>query len=276
MEPFGRLLRAGFRQLLAFSLLPLFVTAMHADVMTLTNQNSTVQLDPASQAGVYNWIIDGKNVVYQQWFWMRAGAATEEIPVDSSHLTLTGETAAGGHGLLGYAGSGYTVTFRFNLVGGGTGTNASDLSEIISLKNTSSIPLSLSFFQYANLEFSNGNDAVQFINPYSVQQTGGLIYLNETVVNPTGLVHHQADVYPNILNSLDDNSITNLDDADSASGDATWAFQWQQTLAPGGTFTITKDMNVSDPPPEVPEPQSFILLGTLITFVIYSIRKQTC
>lgn len=251
----------------------LFAYPLRADIMTLTNQNSSVQINPASQAGLDNWTVNGTNIMYQQWFWIRTGTATSEIPVDSSTLKLTAESALGGHGLLGYAASGYTVTMRFSLLGGSTGTDSSDLSEIISIKNTSATALALNFFQYANIAFSNGNDTVQFVSPDSVEQTGGGIWLNETVVNSNGLVHHQADVYPNILNSLDDNSITTLDDSNYATGDATWAFQWQQNLAPGGTFTITKDLNVSDPPPSVPEPASVILLGTLIAFVFFSARR---
>lgn len=262
--------------LLAF---PLFITPVRADnfpVMNLSSRNSSVQLNPNSQAGIYNWTVDGKDIMYQQWFWIRTGDSASELPVDSAHLQLLKESAAGGSGALLYKGSGYSVTIRFSLLGGADGSKASDLSEIISIKNTSSTALGINFFQYANIEFSKGDDTVQFLNPSTVQQSGGGVYLDETVVNSTGLVHHQADVYPAILNSLNDGSATTLNDSNYATGDATWGFQWQQMITPGNTFTITKDMNVSDPPPAVPEPTSVLLLGTLITFVACSARKRYC
>ena len=75
------------------------------------------------------------------------------------------------------------------------------------------------------------------------------------------------------MNSLDDNSITTLDDSNFATGDATWAFQLQQNIAPGNTFTINKDMNVVDPPPSVPEPDSILLLTTVVAGIgIFSRR----
>ena len=242
-----------------------------ADIMTLTNQNSTVHVDPTSQTGVYDWVIDGKNVLYQQWFWVRAGAQTNETPV-GSNLALLTEFASGGHGALVYSGQDYSVTIRFSLLGGATGSNAADLSEVVQIKNTGRAILPIDFFQYANIQFSSGNDAVQFLPPHSVQQTGGGIFLNETTASTTGLVHHQAGVYANILNSLNDNSITTLNDSNFAAGDAAWAFQWEQRLAPGQTFTINTDMNVVDPP--VPEPESILLLGTVLGAIFLLSRRR--
>jgi hypothetical protein len=158
------------------------------------------------------------------------------------------------------------------LLGGAPGSDASDLSELIQIKNTGGTTLPLDLFQYANIQFSNGSDVVQFLSPHSVQQTGGGIFLNETTASTAGLVHHQAGVYPNILNSLNDNSITTLNDSNSATGDAAWAFQWQQQLAPGQTFTVSTDMNVVDPP--VPEPESIFLLATVLAGIILLSRRR--
>ena len=141
--------------------------------MTLTNQNSTVLINPASQAGLYNWTVDGNNIMYQQWFWMRTGSQTQESPVDSSDLTLLAEFASGGHGALVYAGQGYSVTIRFSLLGGAAGSKASDLSEVISIKNTGSTTLPVDFFQYANMQFSKGSDTVQFLTPIRYNKAAG-------------------------------------------------------------------------------------------------------
>jgi len=272
MRPFPNITR-GLIQLLAAGFL-LGGHPVWADIMTLTSQNSVIKIDPNSQAGVYDWVVDGTDVMYQQWFLIRSGSDTHEYSVDSSNFNLTAESYSGGRGLLAYAGHGYTTTIRFSLLGGSPGSNAADLSEIISLKNTGTAALTLDFFQYANIMFSTGHDTVQFLNPYSVQQTAGGIYLNETVVNTNGLVHHEANVYPRVVNSLNDNSITTLSDSNYAAGDATWAFQWEKTIAPGSTFTITKDINVVDPPPSIPEPASVLLLGSVLAAVGFTFSRR--
>jgi hypothetical protein len=43
---------------------------------------------------------------------------------------------------------------------------------------------------------------------------------------------------------------------DSFTGDATYAYQWNQNLAPGGSFSMSTDRLVA-----VPEPGSMIALG---------------
>ena len=42
-----------------------------AQVVTLTDGNSLAQIDPHSQAGMFNWSVQGLNQLYQQWFWYR-------------------------------------------------------------------------------------------------------------------------------------------------------------------------------------------------------------
>src|SRR5271165_3106552 len=61
--------------------------------VTLTDQNSTVLIDPTSQAGVYNWTVDGINNLYQQWFWYRIGSTGGQSSIDTisaPSITLSG------------------------------------------------------------------------------------------------------------------------------------------------------------------------------------------
>src|SRR5437762_221264 len=49
-----------------------------AQVVTLTDNNSVAQIDTASQAGMFNWSVDGQNQLTQQWFWYRIGNTPEK------------------------------------------------------------------------------------------------------------------------------------------------------------------------------------------------------
>src|SRR5437763_6423155 len=93
----------------------LVVAPAYADQMALTSLNSTVQIDPNTQAGVYNWIVDGVDLMYQQWFWFRVNSDTQEHPLDGSYLRLASQTASGGRGTVNYTGSGYSISVRFSL-----------------------------------------------------------------------------------------------------------------------------------------------------------------
>ena len=48
-----------------------------AQIVTLTDNNSSAQVDVGSQAGMFNWSIQGQNQLNQQWFWFRVGQAPE-------------------------------------------------------------------------------------------------------------------------------------------------------------------------------------------------------
>src|SRR5918912_1185451 len=57
---------------LAAAAISLCATA-RAQIVTLNNNNSSATVDLASQAGMYNWLINGQNQLAQQWFWYRVG-----------------------------------------------------------------------------------------------------------------------------------------------------------------------------------------------------------
>jgi len=50
--------------------------ALHASaaVTTLTSQNSTMNFDFGSSAGLTDWLVDGTDQANQQWFWYRIGS----------------------------------------------------------------------------------------------------------------------------------------------------------------------------------------------------------
>src|SRR5260221_14088847 len=59
-----------------------FGSSASAQIVTLTSGNSSSQIDLGSQTGMFNWIIDGVNVLNQQSFFSRSG------PVVGTNLTI--------------------------------------------------------------------------------------------------------------------------------------------------------------------------------------------
>ncbi len=45
--------------------------------ITLVDHNSSVTIDPDSQAGMHDWVVDGVDHLFQQWFWYRIGSNPE-------------------------------------------------------------------------------------------------------------------------------------------------------------------------------------------------------
>src|SRR5208337_545666 len=58
-------------------------TAGATPIYTLSSGNSSVSIDLGSQAGMYNWTVDGQNQLNQQWFWYRVGSSGPEASIDT-------------------------------------------------------------------------------------------------------------------------------------------------------------------------------------------------
>jgi hypothetical protein len=154
---------------------------------------------------------------------------------------------------------------RLSLQGGAIGSQTSDMAEQIKITNTSSQPLDFHFFQYVDFNLSASADTAFMTNANTVDQFGGGQSVSETVATPASS-HHEIAVTPTILGLLTGGSALTLNDANSAGpDDVAWAFEWDATLASGGTLLISKDKHLI-----VPEPATFMLtalaLGGLLLF----------
>jgi hypothetical protein len=253
-----------------------------ADVI-LTDGNSEVSIDLSSSAGVNSWIVDGVNQLYQEWFWYRVGASGAASSIDTLGApSITSSTAATGTAV--YSGSnGLVVKIDYTLAGGSPNSGAAELSQIVTLSNTGASSLDLHFFQYANFNLLGGSDdSVQFQNKFGVDQGTGLSSeaLSETVVThaPT---YREANPVPITLNEFGNNSFTTLSDVNSNTpssvygpGDMSWAYEWDDDLSPGGTYQISKDMNLSGLTP-VPEPSTFALaFAGLLAIAGFAFRRR--
>jgi len=251
-----------------------------AQVTTLTDGNSSASIDPYSQAGMFNWSVQGLNQLYQQWFWYRTDNGLQQS-IDTIG-TPNVQTYGPREMTSTYTGGNFTLSIDYLLTGGavvGPGQMAnSDIGESIRIVNTSASTLTFHFFQYSDFDLGGpGNDTVQlgrnlrgqFNDAYQQDPTAGL---TETVTTP-GASHGEVDYYANTRTRL--NTIANYTLNDNATlpppgtpGDVTWALEWDLTIAPGGSALISKDKYLSV---IVPEPSTVAIGG--LGLLLFALRR---
>jgi hypothetical protein len=243
--------------------------------VTITEENSTVNIVTNSQAGMNSWTIDGHNVLDQQWFWYRLdGDPTGQHSIDTLPATYSGSgsdvvTAT-------YTVPAFTLTIKYTLLGSPSGDGTSDLGISFKVKNTSGTSTNFHFFEYSNFVLGTGpSDTVQFLNSNAVSQVGSLgsVYENTAVTGGSGSpapMHHEADVVFNTLNKLNAGSPQILNDSTNAGpGDVTWAFEWDLPINPGATSQFSKDINIV-----VPEPSTVALVGASLISLLAMRRRR--
>ena len=249
--------------------------ALGASVVTLTDGNSSATVDLGSQAGMGQWLINGQNQLNQQWFWYRVGNdPTGQHSID----TIGGLSFVNNANAVNaiYTSASFSLEITYVLNGGVAGGNdwTSDITENISIHNLTGSTLNFHFFQYSDFALAGtfGNEIA------SIYQSGGFYskatitkagsQLSETIDQPLAN-EAEADLGTATLNRLNQGSPYTLNNS-LGSGpdptlDATWALQWDFSIAANGqlgdTVDVIKDKKLSVAP--VPEPAtfSFALLG---------------
>ena len=242
--------------------------AVQADVVILSNGNSTATIDLGSQAGFANWTIDGINPLVKQWFWYRIGSTGGEHSIDTAGPVAYALSDVDFDGLyetivFQYVNSDpsapFTISGSIALTGGQPGDGSSGISEEISILNTGANPLDFHFFQYNDLNLDPANpatDTVSYPNPNEMFQSNPNGASSDSGILPIP-THHQADLVSNAptnaLTLLNDSSPTTLNDQNGPlTGDAAWANEWDATIQPGGVYQLSGNKKVTVAPPKGP------------------------
>jgi hypothetical protein len=249
--------------------------------VTLTDKNSSATIDPSLQSGMSNWTVNGVNQLAQQWFWFRVGSTGPESSINTLSLLNATASDTNGNGLndtlfLSYGNNATASLYRIDVTYSLQGTNAagSSIGETISITNNStSSPLDFHFFQYSHFTLGNvaGAETEALLNPNTVRVVGTGNLFSETVVTRAP-DHYELALNPTTINRLNDANPTTLSDGPTTAGpgDATWAFQWDQLLAPGATLTISKDKTLQ----LVPEPGTLTLISVGLLGGLVFLRKR--
>ena len=169
--------------------------------------------------------------------------STSDIDKNGLHETL----------YVRYGGTGFTIEVKFILAGGQSGTGAADMTEIITINNTGAAPLDFHFFEYVDFDLRGTaeDEKVEIVGAghNTAQQWDANTQISETVVTRAP-DRYEAGKYSTTLDALTDNDLDDLLNTAGpvGPGDLTWAFQWDFTLAKGGSFLISKDKSIVPAP----------------------------
>jgi hypothetical protein len=235
----------------------------------LQNLNSmlTVSWGAATPpSGVNNWTVGSTDVLNREWFWGEVGSGA---PTALNNLNETATTVANistddshnNYAALTFVDPSNPLQIQttFDLTGGSTSSNQSDLAETILITNTSSSQtLNYNFFVYSDFNMGavtgGETDAIYGGNAAKVtnSKTG---FVSNTVVSPQPS-YYETSTAPTLLNQLDGGSSVQLNDnattTTSGTTDAEWGFEWKLSLSPGACYAISIDKQVSAT--SVPEP----------------------
>ena len=247
----------------------------NAQIVTLTDDNSIVRINAGSQAGVYQWQVDGTSALNQQWFWYRIGQNAEQ-PINAIGAPVITPASPYSAKLVYAAANGsFDVQVTYTLQGGALGTGASDLSEMIKINNYSAAPLDFHFFQYSDFNLGAADSVALSQNLsgkfFRSTQTFGAAELQETVVSP-GANRGEVAATPFTLGRLNDGVATDLNNNVNAAGDVSWAFQWDFTIAANSSAQIGKDKSLQVTP--VPEPTTAALAGLGLALLMATVRRR--
>jgi hypothetical protein len=239
---------------IAAAVCALVASPVRADVIALEDANSSLRIDPTTDAGVFGWQVGGVEQLSRQWYFVRVGDA--QVPLNALVLTGSSVIDSNGNGLgdsawLRYTGMGVSIELRY-LLTGGEDAWGSALGEAIKITNVSGTTVSLSLFQYNDFDLGNSSASqhVEIMGGATAVQTGGL-YALESAATPAPAAYEAGDAEL-LWAKLSAGESPNGNALHT--GNAAWAFQWD--------FTLNKNQNalISQNKLLVPEPATACLL----------------
>jgi hypothetical protein len=236
-----------------------------ADILSVSNGNASIAVDPGSVFGLSSYAVDNTEEMFEEWFWYRLPGDSYEHSLDN--LPLISASATGNEIQLSFANTILGVGVDYQLTGGAPGSGTASLLEHVVLTNLTAAPLPLAWFSETDFDlggFGGADSAWGGVN--GIVQTDGMTVADTTsTLTPDAF---QIAPFPDLFLSLEDLSISNLDNSGSpfGPGDATFAFQWNLDIGAGSSisYDISKDIYPT------PEPGT----GTLLCLALLGLAKR--
>lgn len=252
------------------------------------NSSSTFTANAGGSQLQATWIVDNISQLFEQNFYIDLTGTTGNAPINLAGLapsafSATDTNLSGDNNNLfvrwaDIDGSGVDVDINFSLDGGLSGTGLSDLGEQIEISNHSGEAVDLRFFEYVDFDLDGtiGGDTVSSSSsPVASVEQSDVSALSETIVTPGPDLYQIGACCGVEASILAGNDLSTLPGVQTSfgPGDASWAFQWNQTIADGGSFQISKDKDIRVPAP-VPIPAAVWLFGSGLLGLVGIARRK--
>jgi hypothetical protein len=250
------------------------------------NSTSTITANAGGSQLQATWNVDGVSQLFEQNFYIDVTGTTGNAPVNLASIAPTAFSATDTN-LSGFNNnlfvrwddinqSGIRVEINFSLDGAGAGTGLSDLGEQIEISNSSGEAVDIRFFEYVDFDLDGtigGDTATSSSSPVASVEQSDVSTLAEAIVTPGPDLYQIGACCGVEASILAGNDLSTLPGVQSSfgPGDASWAFQWNRTIANGGSFQISKDKNIRVP---VPEPATLGLLGVGLAGLGFAARRR--
>lgn len=252
-----------------------------AQIYGLSARDTSVQINLAG--GVSDWTIDGVNQLNQQWFYYSVGSSAVNSIDTIAPWSVPAQTPGNSPTLTEtYANSTISVQTKYTLQSHPIGSGTAALGTAITINNPTTNSLTYHFYQYSDFDLGGvlGNQSVQLYNNgsgsyYEVIQTGligGPLVATVNALSGGSAVppEVQAGLYDGTLFGLvNGNPAPTLNDTLTAgTGNVVYAYEWDATVAAGGSIVISEIQSV-------PEPSSVVLIssGMLVLALLHRRRR---
>jgi hypothetical protein len=242
-----------------------------AATYTIGARNTSMQIDLAG--GITQWTINGVNQLNLQSFYYSVGAGSATSiytlalvsgPTFTTNISKTIMSLD-----ATYADSTISVGTLFSLQSSPIGSAKATLTQTLTINNLLTTTQVFHFYQYSDFDLggASGNQNVQFFDNgsgqyYQVVQTATSgTTLTGLVTAVSGGISAQSEVQAGLCDGnkfgLGSGNPVTLDNTLSAGLDnVVYAYEWDVTLAPGASLTISEIQTV------VPEPSSVALVAS--------------
>lgn len=284
--------RGGMGQAAVIAIL-LAASAIQSQAQTysLSARNTSLQIDASGGTpGLSSWLVNNVNQLNQQWFYLSLNSGPAQSLDSVGVWSLNSQNPGNSPGLSGtYTDAGVlSVLTSYTLTSHPTGSPIATLGTLMTVQNLSAASETIQLYQYSDfwLGGNSGNQFVQFTQGatnYFVTQTGvgggpltGLLTANSQGSN--ALVEEAASLYnggsqlAGILGGIPSPAFDNSQ-LSAGTGNVTYAYEFEATLAAGQTLSISEIQTVPEPSPLALIALGMPILGLFYRFTSASFKK---